>query len=224
MTTTGVVLAAAMAPESEADTDLQTAEASEGLDADTAFGLLKNGRRREVLRFVRSEGGTSTLRAVAEHVAALENDCAVGAITSKQRKRVYVSLYQVHLPGMDRDGVIAFERNRGTIELTPRADALFAYLDDEVGGESRFAHYLSVTAFGGLLYGFTSLLLGPGSPFVTLTVVGLLAAIIGLAALDHLELSGGSPAGIDLSPLSGVPARPLADGGTTVDVEGEQDN
>ena len=180
--------------ESESTLDSSTPLPTDVVDSDTVFGLLKNSRRREVLRFLRAEGGSSTLRAVAEHVAALENDCPVGAITSKQRKRVYVSLYQVHLPGMDRAGMIDFERNRGTIELLPRADALFSYLDDETTGESRFAHYLTVTALGGLLYGFGSLLLGPASPFVTATVAGLIVAVLGLATEPDTDDVRGSRA------------------------------
>jgi hypothetical protein len=43
---------------------------------------------------------------------------------------------------------------------------------------------LSLTGFGGLLYLFGAILLGPGSVFVTATVLGLLISLIGLATLD----------------------------------------
>jgi len=43
-------------------------------------------------------------------------DSAPEKLTSRERKRVYVGLYQCHLPKMDGVGVIEFDKNRGTIE------------------------------------------------------------------------------------------------------------
>lgn len=154
------------------------------LEKDIVFGTLKNSRRREALRFIRDAGGDSTMRDLSEHIAAIENEIPVGQISSKQRKRVYVSLYQVHLPSMDRDGVVVFNKGRGTVELTEPAAELYPYLDGTDIDTSHGRHYLSLTGFGGLLYLFGAILLGPGSVFVTATVLGLLISLMGLAVLD----------------------------------------
>lgn len=177
--------------EQDVDSDT-TAEDADRLDRDVIFGTLKNRRRRDVLRYIRDEGGRSTIRDVSEHVAAVENDVSVPMVTSKQRKRVYVSLYQVHLPGMDRDGIVSFGRS-GSIELTPRSEEVFAYLDGWERESSGHVPYIATTAVGGLLYLLGSLLLGPGSLFVSLTVIGLLVSIMALSVFGVISWRASRP-------------------------------
>jgi len=50
-------------------------------------------------------------------------------VTYKQRKRVYTSLYQSHLPRLHKYGFIEYDADRGTIELTPLAENLDIYLE-----------------------------------------------------------------------------------------------
>jgi hypothetical protein len=163
------------------------ANATPSLDKDVMFGTLKNRRRRDVLRFLRAEGGTTTLRELSEHIAARENDIQVAQVTSKQRKRVYVSLYQVHLPSMDRDGVVNYNKARSTIKLTEPATVLYEYLDGRDPDSPTGTHYFGLTTFGGLLYLFASILLGPGSLVATATVVGLLGSLLALAVYDVVQ-------------------------------------
>ncbi|MFB6358651.1 MAG: hypothetical protein ABEJ96_06540, partial [Thiohalorhabdaceae bacterium] len=49
---------------------------------------------------------------LAEHIASIENDKPEVALSSTERKRVYVALYQCHLPKMDDIGVIDFDEDR----------------------------------------------------------------------------------------------------------------
>jgi hypothetical protein len=74
-------------------------------------------------------GPETTLSDLADHIAALENDTEIRLLSSQQRKRVYVALYQCHLPRMDDADVIDFENARGTVELRPAAAALYRYMD-----------------------------------------------------------------------------------------------
>lgn len=69
------------------------------------------------------------MRDLAEHIAAWENEIAPIEVTYKQRKRVYTSLYQSHLPSLHRHGFITYDADRGTIELTPQAEQLDVYLE-----------------------------------------------------------------------------------------------
>lgn len=161
-----------------------SAERTEELSLDTVFGLLKNDRRRELLRYLRDHEGRVTLRDVAEHIAAKENGITEAQLSSKQRKRVYVSLYQVHLPSMDRAGVVEYNRARGWIERTELATQLDEYLGAELTSGSQWSHYFTVTAVGGLTYLFGTILLGPGSLFTTLTVAALVASLMVLAVAD----------------------------------------
>lgn len=99
------------------------------LSMDVTFGLLKNRRRRETLQYLREHDGETTLDEVAEHIAARENDTTVAALSSDQRKRVYIGLYQCHLPKLDDAGVVDYDKDRGTIRMRGEAEQLFRYLD-----------------------------------------------------------------------------------------------
>lgn len=106
---------------------------SRTLSKDVTFSVLKNRRRREVLRYLRRADGTASLRELTEHIAAKENDVEPDELTSAQRKRVYTTLYQCHLPMMDDGGVIEYTQKRGSVELLDPASELFAYIDDTSG-------------------------------------------------------------------------------------------
>jgi len=96
---------------------------------DVIFELLKVRRRRLVLLYLDENDGVASVGTLAEHVGALENDKSEQALSSDERKRVYIALYQCHLPKMDDAGVIDYDQARGTVELTGAADCLFPYLD-----------------------------------------------------------------------------------------------
>jgi hypothetical protein len=69
------------------------------------------------------------MRDVAEQVAAWENDTTVQAISSNERQRVYIPLYQSHLPKLDEEGIIEYDKDRGVVRKTPLVDVLNEYLD-----------------------------------------------------------------------------------------------
>jgi DNA-binding transcriptional ArsR family regulator len=148
------------------------------LPLDQIFELLKNTRRRRVLKFLRENGGETTLSEVAEHIAALENDTTVKAINSAQRKRVYVGLYQCHLPKMDDADVVIFDKNRGTIELGPNVEQLEPYLEPP---EDREWHklYMGVTLGSLALFGYSQV---AGSAIGLTSVVVLGVALIAITA------------------------------------------
>lgn len=105
------------------------------LPKDVVFGLLSVKRRRRILAYLAEHDGESTLSDLAEHVASLENDKPVGALTSAERKRVYVCFYQSHLPKLADAGVIDYEQARGTVRLRREARQLYAYLSVSPGSE-----------------------------------------------------------------------------------------
>lgn len=160
-----------------------------GLDRDTAFELLKNWRRREVLRCL-ADHEQLELGELAERVAATENDVSRAELTSKQRKRVYVALYQCHLPMMDRAGVVAFNRARGIVEARPLTRQLRDYLD-EPGVQSSWSVYLVLGVLGGVTYVSGALTLHPGPWYGALVVFLQLLAVGALtAALRRDDLPG----------------------------------
>lgn len=115
------------------DAAVETVENQLSISKDDLFHLLQNGRRRAVLRYFAShpEQEEFNMRTVAEAIAAWENETTVEQLSSDQRQRVYIALYQSHLPKLDEYGVIEYNQSRGQIVPTPLT-ALFApYLEAE---------------------------------------------------------------------------------------------
>jgi hypothetical protein len=118
------------------DAAVEAAENQLSISKDDLFHLLQNGRRRAVLRYFAShpEQEEFNMRTVAEAIAAWENETTVEQLCSDQRQRVYIALYQSHLPKLDEYGVIEYNQSRGRIVPTPLT-ALFApYLEEEFDG------------------------------------------------------------------------------------------
>lgn len=121
------------------------------IPADDVFDLLSSGRRRNVLERLRVVGEPVTVTELAESVAAIENSVAPDELTDKQRKRVYVSLYQTHVPKLDDMGIVEYDRDEGTVTLTERGVALTDYFTGGDEGEDGYpwpVHYLSIGVVG----------------------------------------------------------------------------
>ena len=143
------------------------------LSEDQIYHLLQNERRRNVLRYLHDADEQVSMRDIAEQVAAWENDSTVQAITSNERQRVYIPLYQSHLPKLDEEEIIEYDQSRGTVRKTELADVLYDYLEptvidtDEVEDESedestRWGHYyLGASGIGATLLAGSTLGLGP---------------------------------------------------------------
>lgn len=102
---------------------------SVNLSAGEIFELLKNERRRRVIQYLKTrDDRTASLSRLATHIAALENDVDETQVSSDERRRVYISLYQLHLPKLENYGVVEFHQDSGsvTLEETGRIDH---YLD-----------------------------------------------------------------------------------------------
>jgi hypothetical protein len=108
-----------------------------GHSHDDLFSLLRNERRREVIRTLRESDGPLDLRDLSERIAALENDCDVAAVTYKQRKRVQTALYQMHLPKLAERDVVEYDRRAGRVELAPGAADCLQYLEAETTTTTR---------------------------------------------------------------------------------------
>lgn len=151
------------AKRSESRTNQWTVESPDRgcpLTEERKFQLLKNSRRRQIIDYLLEHEGPTTRSELAEIVAANENDIPVSELGSDQRKRVYVSMYQTHLPTLGDADVIQYDPNRGTVAVGPNLPELVPYLrtsdDADESTWNRHLLLLSVVA-GGL---FVALKLG----------------------------------------------------------------
>ena len=163
------------------------------LSKDKIFHLLQTPRRRHVLRYLKDHEGTIEMRDIAEQVAAWENDITVQELTSDQRQRVYIPLYQSHLPKLDEEGIIEYNQSRGTVTRTEIANQLDRYLstddesdnvDDDTDDEIQWeAYYLGVSVFSTILLAGSVL----GAPVLaTLPTVAIGGSIVAMFALVTL--------------------------------------
>lgn len=100
------------------------------LDIDVVYQTLSNQRRRSVLRAL-LETEQLTVRELTAYVAARECDVPVPSLEYKQRKRVYTSLVQTHLPMLAKNDVVDYDKSRGTVARTATSDAFAPYLQDQ---------------------------------------------------------------------------------------------
>lgn len=67
------------------------------------------------LQYLQGRTDTVNMRELAEQVAAWENETPVEQLSSPERQRTYIALYQTHLPKLDTEGIIDYNKSRGTI-------------------------------------------------------------------------------------------------------------
>lgn len=106
------------------------------------FDLLGNSRRRRVLRHLLDQR-TMTLTKLSARIAAWENDTAVAELSSRQRKQVYSSLYQTHIPRLSEHGLIEYDADDRMVRLTGDAERLRRFLEVEEPQCGRYSHQWS---------------------------------------------------------------------------------
>ena len=165
------------------------------LSLDDVFDVLRNQRRRDVLVYlVGTEDNTATLSELAEHVAAKENGIDRSELSSTQRKRVYIGLYQCHLPKMDDLDVVDYDQDRGTVELR-NGSKLLSYLPEAEENEERSQALLYATL--PVIAVLTIGVLGPGpvaavpTPVWAALSTGVLLAIGLYLAETEVPLAAG---------------------------------
>ena len=163
--------------------------------------MLSNRRRRFILHCLQDTESAATLSDLAEQVAAWENETEIARISASERKTVYTSLQQFHLPKMDETGVVEFDRRAGEVHITDAAQELDIYLEvvDEYDIPWSF-YYIGFSAIGTVLVVLSALDIGPfgAIPYAGWTMF-LLAALF-VSSLSHFVLTrrnrlgtGGSP-------------------------------
>jgi len=165
---------------------------------DEIFDVLSNSRRRYVVYFLKNTSQPVELGTLATQIAAWETDQPMAEVTRAERKRVYTSLQQVHLPKMNDAGLIRFEKPSSIIEPT----SLLATIDLESStteDDSRPCHhyYLFISLASLVVAGASVADIWPARLLSTrvwfLATVGLL---FGLASV-HTYLADG----VDLAEL-----------------------
>lgn len=122
------------------------------LDQNVVFDILSSARRRYAISILNQRAQPMQLTELAEEIAALEMDCSVDDLTKQQRKRVYVSLYQTHVPKMEEVGIVSYDADEGTVELASRVSEVDEFLTESDETYPWYKYYLGLSLVaGGLL-------------------------------------------------------------------------
>lgn len=97
-----------------------------GVPIDVAFDAVRSERRRMALSTLASVGGTIDISDLTDAIAGQQ----YGDPDPQERKRVYVGLYQTHLPKLDDMGLVKFDSDTGEVYATDDLAGVVAWLDD----------------------------------------------------------------------------------------------
>jgi hypothetical protein len=157
-------------------------------DENEVYDILRNERRRGVLRELAANGLASTIGRLADEIAAQE--AGEAPPPTDVRQSVYVSLHQTHLPKLDNLGVVRYDRDDRTVELLPPGQEVVDHLKRDSDDDGRLvavaAAALALAVVGlllalGSLAGVPLLVSVAGVVWATVALVGV--AVVSLVAL-----------------------------------------
>lgn len=172
--------------------------ANRALAKDEVFSLLSNQRRRYALHACKQADAPVDVSDLAEQVAAWEYGKDREELSSDERRRVYTSIQQSHIPRMEEAGVVECERTQ--VELTERAEKLDVYMDVVPDRSIPWAeYYLGVSAVGATLLGLAWTGVYPAS-VPDVAWAALIVAIFFASAAVHVLQSRGMRLGTEGPP------------------------
>ena len=153
------------------------------------FDVFSNARRRRTVQFLKRRGGACDLAPLVEQVAAWENDADPEDVTRTQRRRVYISLYQTHLPMLEDHGIVDWNPDDHEIELLPSEELFEPYLDRRLDGDRPWHRiYAGVTTIGVVAVALSWLSIAPLSTAVAPAVaLGLCLVVLGVAVAQNVS-------------------------------------
>lgn len=154
---------------------------------DVLYGMVSDKRRRYTVHYLKQQGEAVSVRELAEQVAAWENEKPPEEVSYQERKRVYVALYQSHLPTMDDKDIVEYDDNAGMVELADEMDDVEMYLE-VVPRESVpwSLYYAGLTIANALLVLLAFYEVGPLGKVPDLALSAILLVTYGVSAFVQL--------------------------------------
>lgn len=134
---------------------------SERLSADIREAT-KNLRRRYTLYYVTQTGGSVDFDELVTRVASWETGRSPEELDVRTEKSVYSSLYQTHLPILEEQELISFDREAKTVSVTDRTSQITIEFQQDISVINRWVAIcllFSSVSFLGLslwVFGFLS--------------------------------------------------------------------
>lgn len=93
-------------------------DTEEPLELDALLESLEHPRRRYLL-YALSDGSGTSLSELAAMIAAWETGVPPEDVDEVDRDRVFIALYHAHVPKLEREGVVDFDRGTEAVRLGP---------------------------------------------------------------------------------------------------------
>lgn len=170
------------------------------LSTDTLFDLLSNKRRRNVYHYLRQQDGAVDIADLCDTVAAWEYGTTPDDLPKNKRQRVYVTLFQSHLPKLDEADIVEFDAEAGVVELSENAEDFEVYLEVVATNDIPWPqYYLGLVAVSTL---FMLLVWIDVPPFtiVSDTLWLLIMAVFAVSAVVHYRNRRGQRLGTEGAP------------------------
>ena len=101
----------------------------EELSRDVVFRLLSHSYRRALLECLDRYESAIAVADAAEEVARESTGKPRSDVSAERIREVHLSLYHSHVPQLDAEDVVAYDRERELVSLTDRGTRLVAVLD-----------------------------------------------------------------------------------------------
>jgi len=147
---------------------------------DEVFEVLSSSRRRMILYHLYQRGGEAVLRDLARDTAKAESE---DEIDDDVVKRFYISLYQTHVPKLEKVGLVQYDSDSKVVSLTDKIEDVEEILQIESEPDRRWALYYGALAVVGSTLAVAQLL--GVAPAVT--NLPFAAALLSLALFQYYE-------------------------------------
>lgn len=164
---------------------------NQGLSQDEIFDILSNERRRYILFYIKRHGGPVNLMELVRELAAREEDTTPEPVSDQAEKRVYISLYQTHIPRLEEAGFIEYDADSNLLSLGDASSAVGRYIGpsdsqvDDEDGPRWYLYYLAAVAVAGLFLIGTKLGIAGLNPVSVSHLSVLMIAVLGVAHLIY---------------------------------------
>lgn len=113
---------------------------------DDLFQILSNSRRRYIIYYLSQADEELSLKELATKIAAAESGTPESEITSEERQRVYISLYQTHLPKLEEADIAVYDEDERTVVLTnDLRESGFFWMETKAESTGWFRYYLALS-------------------------------------------------------------------------------
>lgn len=166
-------------------------ELSSDLSTEDIYEVLSNRRRRYAIHYLKQTDGPVDVSTLAEQVAAWENNKSVSELDSQERKRVYISLYQSHLPTLEKRGLVDYDDDRGIVELNDSIANAKVYLEVVGGDNVPWSYfYLGLSLVSGVLVALTYYEIGVLESVPAFAIGGVITLLFAVSAVFQTIQTG----------------------------------